>query len=326
MRVGIAFDLRDESPAAAAEDRQEEYDSPATVDAIAAALEAIGCRPVRLGGGPDFVHRLADARVDLVFNTAEGWGGRSREAQTPAVCELLGVPYTHSEPLTLAISLDKAMTKRFAAYHGVKTPEFALVSRIEELSEMPLPPFPVIVKPAAEGSSMGIRRHSRCETPETLRERVAWVLREYGGAALIERFLTGPEITVLVLGEGERARVVGEMQIAPREGSPAEFIYSLEMKRNYRTLVEYHVPPCLPDAAIAAIRRVALAAYRSIGCRDIARVDLRLDEEGTPSLIEINPLPGLNPESGDVPILCGRIGLPYVDLIRAIVDEARRRI
>jgi D-alanine-D-alanine ligase len=264
--------------------------------------------------------------TDLVFNIAEGWRTRSREAQVPAICELLRVPYTHSDSLTVALSLDKAMTKRVLKASGIPTPEFACIDAIEELDATRLPAFPLMVKPACEGSSIGIRSRSRCNNDEELRDRAACLLRRYGGAVLIERFLPGVETTVLVMGNGAGARVVGIMEISPRAGSAEEFVYSLEVKRDYRSRVEYHVPPRLPHRVISSIGETALATHRALGCRDIARVDIRLDEDDAPSLIEVNPLPGLHPVDGDVPILCGHLGISWSELIRRIVGEATTRL
>jgi len=264
--------------------------------------------------------------TDLVFNIAEGWGTRSREAQVPAICELLRVPYTHSDSLTLALSLDKAMAKRVVAANGISTPAFVCIDAIEQLGTARLPPYPLMVKPACEGSSIGIRSRSRCENVGELRDRVACLIQEYGGAVLVERFLPGVETTVLVMGNGPEARVVGIMEISPQSESAEEFVYSLEVKRDYRSRVEYHVPPRMPHRVISSIGETALAAYRALGCRDIARVDIRLDEDDAPSLIEVNPLPGLHPVDGDVPILCGHLGIPWGELIRRIVGEALARL
>jgi D-alanine-D-alanine ligase len=330
-RIGIAYDLKtdylDLASRSGRDDVLEEYDSMETVDAIFEALLDSGHQPVLLGGGRAFLNRLYAEPVDLVFNIAEGWGSRSREAQVPAVCELLRVPCSHSDPLTLALSLDKAMTKRIAAGAGVPTPAFVCVESLGEFDIVDeLPDFPLLAKPAWEGSSIGIGSHSLCGNFDDLRERVASLLRDYQGPVLIEHFLPGAEVTVLVMGDGAGARVVGMMEISPRSESPSAFVYSLEVKRDYRNRVDYHVPPRLPPETISAIGETALRAYRAIGCRDIARVDIRLDAAGIASLIEVNPLPGLHPVDGDVPILCGRLGIPYVSLIRGIVDEAARRV
>ena len=330
MRIGIAYDLKSDfqHDGPHPEDLFEEYDSEETVDAIAAALRAAGHETVKLGGGRRFLERAMreSGKVDLVFNIAEGRGTRSREAHVPAACEMLGIPYTHSDPLTLAVSLDKALAKRVVASHGVPTAPFALIEKIEDLETAALPPFPVIAKLDCEGSSMGIRKHSRCETRRDLEDHAATLLREYRQPVLVERFLTGVEATVGVLGAGADARVIAAMEIAPRKAAREGFIYSLEVKRNYREEVDYHVPPRLPAAAIAAIERTALGAYRALGCQDVGRVDVRLDAEGTACFIEVNPLPGLNPVTGDLPILSGRSGIPYEKLIATIVENALARL
>jgi D-alanine-D-alanine ligase len=322
----LKTDYPDLVPQAGPDDRLEEYDSSETVDAIASALRECGHDPAPLGGGRAFLKRLMAERIDLIFNIAEGWGTRSREAQVPAICELLRIPCTHSDSLTLALSLDKAMTKRVVAASGIPTPEFVCIDAIEELGTTRLPPFPLMVKPACEGSSIGIRSRSRCQNDKELRDLVVCLLQQYGGSVLIERFLPGVEATVLVMGRGLQARVVGIMEIAPRSEAAGQFVYSLEVKRDYRRRVEYHVPPRLSAQTISSVGETALGAYRALACRDIARVDIRLDENGVPSLIEVNPLPGLHPVDGDVPILCGHLGISFVQLIGGIVGEAVARL
>ena len=142
---------------------------------------------------------------------------------------------------------------------------------------------------------------------------------------LVESFLPGAEVTVAVMGHGAGAAVVGAMEIAPRCGDAAEFIYGVETKRNYLAEVDYHVPPRLSASTRTAIGDAALAAYRALGCRDIARIDMRLDGEGRPHLLEVNALPGLDPVRSDVPILCGRLGISYQKLIAGIVRHAADR-
>lgn len=308
----------------------EEYDSEETVERIASALRATGHDAVKLGGGRRFLERALTASrsprtIDLVFNIAEGRNSRSREAHVPAVCEMLGMPYTHSDPLTLALSLDKPLANRVAASYGIPTAPHVCVERLADLDALPLPPFPLIAKPACEGSSMGIRRQSRCENRGELHAQVASLLAQYAGPVIVERFLTGIEATAGIVGTGAEAHVLGVMEIAPRKTAIDRFIYSLEVKRDYLREVEYHVPPRLPPGVNDAIARTALGAYRAIGCRDVGRVDLRLDSEGIPCLIEVNPLPGLNPVSSDLPILSGRLGISYETLIATIVEKAIAR-
>lgn len=326
MKIGIAFDLRSdfESGAAGPDDRLEEYDSLATVEAIEAALRAGGHEPVRMGGGRAFVERALAAPPELVFNIAEGWGTRSREAHVPAVCEMLGIPVTHSDPLTCALTLDKAMAKRVVAAEGVPTPRYAVVERAVEAEDLTLG-YPVVAKPLAEGSSIGVRRHSLARDADELVPLVASLVADYRQPVLIEEFCPGAEMTIGVLGQGARARVIAAMEIAPKLAALDNFLYSLEVKRNWQEEVAYHVPPRVAPALLKRAEAVALGAYRALGCRDVARVDLRVGSDGEPKFLEINPLPGLSPSTGDIVILSERSGLPYTRLIGAIVDEARAR-
>jgi D-alanine-D-alanine ligase len=328
MRIGIAYNLREEAPELPGGpiDHAEEFDSPATLDAIAGVLEGAGHATVRLGYGRTFLSRLLEDPPDLVFNIAEGLHGRSREAQVPAVCEMLGIPYTGSDPLTLGLTLDKDLAKRVVASHGLATPRHLLIERLADLPPGPAPGglgFPLIVKPSWEGSSKGVRLASRVTTPAALAAQVAFVLEGYGGPALVEEFLEGEEFTVGVIGNAT-PRVVGVMQIRHRTLAPAEFIYSLEVKRDWENQVEYLVPPLVPEALRLRIEALALACYRALGCRDVARVDIRLSA-GVPHFIEVNPLPGLSPTYGDLPILAGRMGWRYPDLVLEILGHALAR-
>jgi len=328
MRIGIAYNLRDELPhlPGAPEDHAEEFDSPATIDALAGVLAGAGHTVQRLGFGRPFLESLLADPPDLVFTIAEGHGGRSREAQIPAVCEMLGVAYTGSDPLTLALTLDKDLAKSVVASRDLATPRHALIERLADLPANGLPQglaFPLIVKPAWEGSSKGVRLASRVATPAALREQAAFVLESYGGPALVEEFCEGEEFTVGVIGNAD-PRVVGVMQIRHRTLPPAEFLYSLEVKRDWENQVEYLVPPPVDAALLARIEALAVACYRALGCRDVSRVDIRL-KGGVPHFIEVNPLPGLSPTYGDLPILAGRMGWTYPQLVLAIVGHALER-
>jgi D-alanine-D-alanine ligase len=308
----------------------EEYDSEETIDRIASALESLGHEVLRFGGGRRFLEGAlaissSPRGIDLVFNIAEGRGFRSREAHVPAVCEMLGLLYTHSDPLTLALSLDKPLAKRVVKSYGVSTAPHLSIERLEELRCRRLPPFPVIAKPACEGSSMGIRKGSRCDDREQLEKQVTFIFETYRGPVIVEEFLTGVEVTVGIAGTGNGARVLGAMEIAPRKIETDRFIYCLEVKRNYRDEVDYHVPPRLPETVNQTVAQTALDAYRALGCRDIARIDLRLNANGDPCFMEANPLPGLNPVTGDLPILCDGVGIAYDALIAMIVNGAISR-
>ena len=332
--VGIAYDLKADferlarrtvgADAEMPEDAFEEYDSDATVTAIEEALGANGYRTRRLGSGRSFLARAMQDPGDLVFNIAEGYGTRSREAHVPSALEMLGVPYTHSDPLTLALTLDKAMAKRVVASAGVPTPRFVVVEHVEQLEAIPLA-FPLIGKPLFEGSSMGVRKHSRVTDAYELHELCAQLLADYREPVLVEEFCSGPEFTVGILGTGPNAHVIGAMEIAPKRGDISDFVYSLEVKRNYLEEVEYHAPPRRPESLVRAVEDVALAAYRALSCRDVGRVDVRIGDDGEPKFLEVNPLPGLNPVTGDLVILARAYGLGYAELIGRIVEGARER-
>src|SRR5947209_13525207 len=202
MHIGIAFDLKADLPATPGQpdDWQEEFDSPDTVGAIAAALRARGHRVTELGDGRGLVERLLADPPDLVFNIAEGQGvGRSREARVPAVCELLGVPYTGSDPLTVAAALDKDVARRLVASAGVKVPAGVVFSPGGRDCADRLP-FPVIVKPAWEGSSKGIHGKALAWKPAEVRATVGEQLRGYRQPVLVEEFIAGDELTVGILG------------------------------------------------------------------------------------------------------------------------------
>ncbi len=333
MLIGIAYDLRSEFAAAAAarpqapDDLLEEFDSLATVEGIERALESGGHRVVRLGGGKALVRELLERPVDLVFNIAEGFGSRSREAHVPALCEMLGVPYTHSDPLTCATTLDKAVAKRLVAAVGVPTAAFEVIDDPRQVETCALT-FPLFAKPLSEGSSMGIRDGTRCDDRHALEQRVRKILADYAQPALVEEFLPGVEATVGILGTGKTARVLGTMEIVPLCAAREDFVYSLDVKRdvNFAERLEYVVPPRQPKALIARMEEVALLAYRALDCRDVGRVDLRVGRDGEPKFLEINPLPGLKPGWSDLAILTEKAGLPYDRLILAIVEGAVQRL
>ena len=325
MRVGLAYNVRPaDPPDHLPEDAFEEFDSEATVAHIENALSRLGHDVRRIPAGRGFVDTLRDAAPDIVFNIAEGEGGRCREAHVPAVLEMLGVPYVGSDPLTLSVTLDKPVAKRLAAYDRFPTPPFRTFRRAEELESLPFP-FPVIVKPVFEGSSKGVRIASRATSLDQAREMVRFVTETYRQEALVEEFVPGAEVTVGVLGN-DPPRVLGMMEIVPKTVSPAEFVYSLEVKRDWENRVEYRVPPALPGPVLSGIERCALGIYRSLGCRDFSRIDFRLDPGGTAQFIECNPLPGLSPGYGDLPIMAERTGIPYLSLVREILTHALVRL
>ncbi len=325
MKVGISYDLKDETPVppGAPDDYQEEYDSPATVEAVA-AVRGLGHEPIKLGDGRPVLQRLLSDPPDFVFNFAEGQGvGRSREARVPAVLEMLGIPYTGSDPLTLAVTLDKDCAKRLVqSAGGVVARSTVVNSDDQELMSISELPYTAIVKPAWEGSSKGIR--GKCVV-DNRKECIAAVARLREGHCqpiLVEEFIEGDELTVGVVGN-DPPHLVGVMRVIPQRPTD-RFVYSLEVKRDWRSQVRYECPAQLPAGYLKAVEDAALLAYRALGCRDVARIDFRL-RDGIPYFLEVNPLPGLNPETGDLVILAGLAGWSYQQLITRIFQAALDR-
>lgn len=326
LRVGLCFNLASDFPVpvGAPEDFLAELDGEGTIAAIEHALRDLGHQTVRLGFGRPLLERLlAGPPCDLVFNIAEGVGTRSREAQVPALLEMLGIPHTHSDPLTLAATLDKGVAKRIVQSHGIATPRFQVVERAAELRELGLP-FPLFVKPLWEGSSMGIQQSSRVVDAAALEATGGALLARYGEPVLVEEQCPGAEFTVGILGSGPSARVLGTTELVPVGRSRAEFVYSLDIKRSpdWRQHVELVTPP---QGDVRAVEQVALDAYRALGCLDVGRVDVRLDAAGTPHFLEVNPLPGLAPGHSDLALMGAAVGLTYGQLIGEIVASASIR-
>ncbi len=328
MRIGLAYDLKEEVVTAgrAPDDALEEYDSPETVAGITLALETLGHAVVRVGGGREFLANILQNKVDFVFNIAEGRGTyRSRETQVPAVLEMLAIPYSGSDPQCLAVCLDKPLTKQLVDIAGVRTPKWQVVSSRQQLESIAWDKlaFPVFLKPAYEGSSKGIRQGSRLENSRQAITAAGALLEAYRQPVMVEEFIAGDEVTVGVVGNSP-TRILGIMRVLPRERN-ADFIYSLEVKRDWERLVEYECPARLDAGILQEITGFSLKVFEVLGCRDFARVDFRVDKQGRPYFLEINPLPGLNPKSGDLVILAGKMGWSYQALISAIFEAALSR-
>jgi D-alanine-D-alanine ligase len=332
MRIGITYDLkadlsgRPDLP----DDFQEEFDSPATVEAIAEVLRGLGHQVEKLGDGRELLERLLADPPEFVFNFAEGQGiGRCREARVPAVLEMLGIPYTGSDPLTLAATLDKDCAKRLVASAGLAVPQGVVIDPAEadsvlstQYSVLGGMTFPVIVKPAWEGSSKGIRNKCLVDHAADLPGVIQSTLQNYYQPVLIEEYIQGDELTVGALGNSP-PQVLGIMRVVPN--GPAErFVYSLEVKRDWERQVRYECPARLSPAEAKAVANAALGAYRALGCRDVSRLDFRL-RNGVPYFLEVNPLPGLNPDYSDLIILARGMGWTYERLIGTILEEARTR-
>jgi D-alanine-D-alanine ligase len=323
MNIGLTYDLRADYLAMGyGEEETAEFDREGTIDAIERELRALGHRTKRIGHVRRLVERLASgARWDLVFNIAEGVSGFGREAQVPALLDAYRIPYTFADPLCAAVTLHKAAAKRILRDSGIPTPAFAVVERPEDAARVDLP-FPLFVKPVAEGTAKGIDARSKVTGPAALADECARIVATFRQPALVETFLPGREVTVGITGTGEKAVAVGTLDVILKPAAEADS-YTYKNKEHCEELCEYRLATG-PFAAEA--ERLSLAAWRALGCRDGGRIDLRADATGALSVLEANPLPGLHPEHSDLPILCTMAGIPYAELIRRIVASASERV
>jgi D-alanine-D-alanine ligase len=323
VRTALLFNLKPvEMPESLPDDWFEECDKPETIAAIEQAIRALGVSVTPLPFDQRLPWRLEEGRFDFVFNIAEGQGRRCREAVPAAVCELMEIPYTGSDPVTLGLTLDKWLARRIVSPEvpvamGVVIDACMNESALERLA------YPAIVKPNDEGSSKGIRAGCLVSNATEAVDRSRSLLESYGGSVLVEEFLPGVEITVGIAGNGKGARLLGMMEIAPKNFAEP-FVYSVEVKRDWRNRVSYHVPPRLGEEARQEIERLALTAYHLLGCRDIARIDFRCDASGRPHFLECNPLPGLDPENSDI-VLLSRNQISYDRLVQGILLAAAER-
>ena len=336
LRIGFAFNEKpsreEEPPSGESHDRFAEWDDPETIDAVAAALGRAG-RVIRLEADEDFPRRLRYAKPDIVFNIAEGLHGPNREAHVPAICEFYGIPYTGSDPLTLALGLDKERTKEILVARGVPTPRWRVSAngpRPRGLDGLSLPLF---VKPLCEGSSKGIDVDSLCGTREEALARVSWIQERYSQPALVEEFLPGREFTVAILGNGEGARALPPVEIC-FEALPlgAPHFYGWEAKWVWDTpedpLAIFQCPAAVDSSLGAEISAAALAAFHALGCRDWARVDVRLNSEGQPQVLEVNALPGILPDpkqNSCFPKAARAAGLDYPTMILSVLEAGMER-
>jgi len=301
---------------AAPEDFGAEYESEATIQGLLDAIRACGHQAMGAAFGEDFPQCVRQVDPDLVFNIAEGVRGPARESIAPAWLDHLGVPYTGSDGLALAVSLDKALCKTLVTPLGVRTPDFKRVAALSDVEGVEWR-FPLFVKPNAEGSSMGVRYSSKVETPEELARQVQWVLQEYRQDCLVEEFAPGREFCVGLLGNDE-LQVLPIVEIRSR----GDF-YAYEDKHAHRK--QLVCPADVPCRAGEQMRAIAVEVFRALRCRDLARVDFKLDDAGDPLFLEINPLPGLSSQYSIFPVQARAAGYTYEGLIGHIVELAVQR-
>ena len=323
MVIGMTYDLKTEYVFKEGDpkDANAEFDHPDTVQVIQESIEAMGHRVVRIGGAEQVLRKWDSlSEVDLVFNIAEGFSGRNREAQVPVLLEMRGVPFSGSDGLTQALTLDKLMTKKVLVSEGIPTPRFFEVARLGD----PLPQdmtFPLIVKPRFEGSSKGLTESSMVRSPDALREQARWVIETYRQPALVEEFIRGSEFTVAVIGnESPEVYPVVRIQIDGRN-ELGDLFYTFS---RIASGAKYVVPAGIDPWLEGRLQDLALRTFRAVDCRDFGRVDFRVDEGGHPYVLEINPLPSLSTE--DVfGVLGQHLELTYGQMVARVLNAAIRR-
>jgi D-alanine-D-alanine ligase len=323
MKIGITYDLRtDYLEMGYTEEETAEFDQAGTINAIDDTLKALGFETERIGHFKALAKALVEGRRwDLVFNICEGMYGIGREAQVPAILDAYNIPYVFSGPLVLSLTLHKAMTKRVVRDANIPTPDFYVVHKEEDISKVKLK-FPLFAKPVAEGTGKGVDARSVIKDEKELHDRCLYLLERFKQPVLVERFLSGREFTVGIVGTGEQAKSVGVLEIILKEKAEAN-VYSYVNKEECEELVEYVL---INDSAARACEKVSLDAWKVLECQDGGRVDVRCDDNGIPNFIEVNPLAGLHPEHSDLPILSHKNGIAYIDLIKMIMQSALTKI
>jgi D-alanine-D-alanine ligase len=323
--IGLTYDLKSDWIKKADDpiDATAELDGLDTVEALQAAFESAGHKVVRIGNARKLLAFINDGfKVDMVFNIAEGLRGRNRESQIPNILEMYDIPFSGADALTLGVTLDKAVAKKCWIADGVPTGKFFEATLRDDLKKLNTIGYPLIVKTSQEGTSKGITKNSRVENLEQLQAEVKKICSVYKQPALCEQFIKGTEFTVAVIGNEEATALpVVQYAVAGNTNMGNEF-YSYEHIVNKS--VQYICPAPIEASVAKSLQEVAIAAYKSVECRDFGRVDFRVDEKGQPYVLEINPLPNLSP-SEVFPMCAKAHGLTYNQLINKILDYALER-
>jgi len=325
MKIGITYDLRDDYlNEGCSLEQAAEFDALETIEAIDNALQSQGFSTERIGNIQRLVNALAAGKCwDLVFNIAEGRYGHAREAQVPAILDAYQIPYVFSNSLILAISLDKSITKRIIRDHGLPTAAFWVVKDSPDLQRHAAEfTFPLFVKPVAEGSSKGINQNSQVNTLNELQVVCQLLWQEFQQPVLVETFLPGREFTVGIIGNADSAEVLGVMEVTFKDNADSSG-YTFLNKQQWRKRVNIQLAD---DAYALQAANIALQAWQILGCRDAGRIDMRLDANGTPCFLEVNPLAGLHPDDSDLVLMAKMRGFSYFQLLQRIMQTALFRI
>ncbi|HAE85226.1 MAG TPA: hypothetical protein DCG78_01785 [Anaerolineaceae bacterium] len=346
FRVAVLANLKKNAPhfEGVSDDQWADLDSESTIEAICEAIRAGGNEADFLEADETIMDTVRAYKPDICFNISEGHYGDAREAQIPAILEKLQIPYTGSKVLCLALTLDKPMTKRILAWHGLPTPDFQSFERVDEPLDESMT-FPLFVKPSREGTGMGISYNSIVHDEGELRRQLEFILRTYHQPALVEKFIEGREITVGLVGNlvGPVAHRIPANENAPRIQAGLNFmppmevdlkpylltdgVYDNRLKTALADQLDYLCPAPIPEDIVDELNWLAAAVFRVTGALDVARVDFRLDinDNLKPYILEINPLPGLSPGISDLVIEAAAAGIDHTELVNMILLTALER-
>jgi D-alanine-D-alanine ligase len=322
--VGLTYDLKKDYQFKEGDpkDANAEFDAESTIKVITRALESGGNKVIRIGNVNNLLSKIDKLEVDIVFNISEGLSGRNRESQVPVLLEMRGIPYVGSDGLTLGATLDKVIAKKILMAEGIPTPRFIEAADVQSLENLDHLHFPLIVKPRYEGSSKGLSEESRVENKEGLRKQVEYIVNTYRQPALIEQFISGSEYTVAIIGN-DPPEVLPPVQIRI-DGKAKLNDKFYTFARIYSDRLEYVCPDRMPKELREKLSELALRSYLALECRDFGRVDFRVDNEGKPYVLEINPLPSLSSEDVFMTI-AKHIGVTYESLVNRILNSAVAR-
>ncbi len=329
MKIALTYNLKKKDETKPA-DYFSEFDSEETINAISCALK-------KRGHAVDLVDveqlnlfsYFRKNRVDMVFNIAEGKCGKFRESEIPAILDYLDIPYTGSNTFSLALALNKAFTKKILKAENIPTPHFQVFTK-ENQELDPSLKFPLIVKPNYEGSAKGINASNVVNTKEDLFEKIKEIQESYKQEVLVEEFIEGKELTVGILENGKVTILpILEIDFSTCEKS-GEYFYSWRMKEfqgnaEFGLVPTFHCPARLDKNTERLVKEMALKTHHAVGCYDISRTDIRLSQDSVPYVLEINPLPGLNPTESNFPIMAYAAGMKYEDIIESILMSASER-
>ena len=322
--VGLTYDLKSDYKFKKGDplDANAEFDAPSTINVIAEAIAANGFKVKKIGNANNLLEKIDNLGVDLVFNISEGLTGRNRESQVPILLEMAGIPFVGADALTLGLTLDKVVAKKIFIAEKIPTPKFFEVSSAEGLIDCDHCKFPLIVKPRFEGSSKGLSESSRVENDDELKKQVEFITKTYKQPALVEEFISGQEFTVAIVGnENPEIMPVVQIKIDGRLKLNDKFYTFARIKSDR---LEYICPALINQDLKNKLSELALKTYNAVECCDFGRVDFRVDNEGNPYVLEINPLPSLSTE--DIfSLIAKEIGISYEKIIGKILNSAIKR-